>query len=205
MVLVGACVPRPAATSILPGICYELAGVTRLSTQIDRARREAKIAGDGPGAGAVRHLDGTALMDRIWQSAGRSRRPRSRALERHLLPPARRRTPAADRGGGRGDQPMPVAPLNERAAEIHNQLLADINEDAWPALGRPYRWMKPTSAIAVVQLKRCSEVAALDENDWRGGSPATRGSRVRGAHLMLRVTGSHGLLNRKKKAAAPDK
>jgi len=133
MVPVGACVSRPAATSFLPGICYELAGVTRLSTQIDRARREAKIAGDGPGAGAVRHLDGTALMVRIWQSAGRCRRQRSRALERHRLPPARRRTPAAVRGGGRGDLPMPVAPINERAAEIHNQLLDDINVDAWPA------------------------------------------------------------------------
>ena len=154
-------------------ICYELAGVNPAEQlKIDRARREAKIAEvTGPARAAVRHLDGTALMDR--HLAVRKGDAAAREAERSNVIRLPRReeahtTPQIE-AAAEATRPMPVAPLNERAAEIHRQLLDDINV---PML-RPRAAASPVDEAyeryrRAVQLEALqANGAALDENDAR--------------------------------------
>lgn len=115
-------------------VCYELAGLDPAEqVKADRARREQKLRETiDPARKAVRHLTGTALIDNhlavLERDAAAAAAERSNVIrlprreEVHTTPQIAAAAEAA--------RPMPVAPLSERAAEIHRQLLQDINAPA---------------------------------------------------------------------------
>lgn len=108
-------------------ICYELAGIDPAeAVRADRAAREQKLRQIiDPARKAVRHLTGTAQMDRhlaVLERDAAAAAERSNVIrfppreEVHTTPQIAAAIEAAS--------PTPAAPLAGRAAEIHAQLLA---------------------------------------------------------------------------------
>lgn len=156
-------------------LCYELAGVDPIeAVKADRAKREQKLRDAiDPARRAVKHLTGTALMDNhlavLERDAAAREAERSNVIrlprreEAHTTPQIAAAAEAA--------KPMPVAAQNARAAEIHRQLLQDMNS---PAL-RPVR-AAPANPVdeAKGRFRRALQLeqlmangAVLDEHDSR--------------------------------------
>ncbi len=155
-------------------ICYELAGLNPAERlKIDRAKREAKIAEvTGPARAAVRHLDGTALIDRHLEVRKRDAAAREAERSNVIRLPRREEvhtTPQIE-AAAESTRPMPVAPQNERAAEIHRQLLDDISapmlrQRAAPANPVNEAYERYRRALQLEQLQASG--AALGESDAR--------------------------------------
>lgn len=154
-------------------VCYELAGLDPVEqVKIDRAKREQKLHETiEPARRAVRHLTGTALIDNHLTVLEGDAAAREAERSNVIRLPRREEahtTPQIE-AAAEATRPMPVAPLNERAAEIHNQLLDDINV---PML-RPRAAASPVDEAyeryrRAVQLEALqASGAALDENDAR--------------------------------------
>ncbi len=156
-------------------ICYELAGVDPVeAVKADRAKREQKLrATIDPARRAVRHLTGTALIDNHLRVVERDAADRAAERSNVIRLPRREETHTTPQiaAAAEATKPLPVAQQNERAAEIHRQLLQDMNAQALrPAKAAPANPMDEAygrfrRALQLEQLQ--SSGVALDEHDQR--------------------------------------
>ena len=115
-------------------VCAELAGLDPATyLKAARAQREARIAETTrPARDAVRHLSGTDIIDRHLEVKKRDASARAAGNSNVIRLPKRTETHSTPQieAAAESTLPMPVAPLNPRAAEIQRQLLEDINAPA---------------------------------------------------------------------------
>lgn len=115
-------------------VCAELAGLDPATyLKAARAQREARIAETTrPARDAVRHLSGTDIIDRHLEVKKRDAAARAAGNSNVIRLPKRTETHSTPQieAAAESTLPMPVAPLNPRAAEIQRQLLEDINAPA---------------------------------------------------------------------------
>lgn len=173
-------------------ICYELAGLDPAEQlKIDRAKREQKIAAvTRPARDAVRHLTGTALIDShiavMKRDATASEADRSNVIrlprreETHTTPQIE--------AAAESLKPLPIAPQNDRAAEIHQQLLQDMNAVALrPAKRAPVNPMDEAyerfrRALQLEQLQASGQ--PLEEQDARWLAGYREGAEYSAMSLM---------------------
>ena len=156
-------------------ICYELAGIDPVeAVKADRARREQKLRETiDPARRAVKHLTGTALIEAHLRVVERDAAALAAERSNVIRLPRREETHTTPQiaAAAEASKPMPVARQNERAAEIHRQLLQDMNAQA----------LRPAKVVSAnpmdeaygrfrraLQLERLqSSGATLDEQDAR--------------------------------------
>lgn len=149
-------------------ICAELLGLDPVAyLKAARAEREARIARTTrPARDAVRHLTGTEIIDRHLEVVKRDAAERAAENSNVIRLPRREETHTTPQieAAAESIRPMPVAPQSPRAAEIHEQLLKDINA---PALRQ-----RPAAPVSEVEeaYGRFRRALRLEEIE-AGGQP----------------------------------
>lgn len=160
-------------------VCAELAGLDPVTYLKDaRARREAKIADiTRPARNAVKHLTGTAIIDRYLDVKKRDAAARAAKASNVIRLPKREETHTTPQieAASESTRPMPAAPLNERAAEIQRHLIKDINAPALrqraaaPASPVDEAYERFRRALRLEEIERSGQPLADNDARWLAG------------------------------------
>lgn len=160
-------------------ICAELAGLDPVAyLKAARAEREAKLARTiRPARDAVKHLTGTEIVDRHLDVKKQDAAARAAENFNVIRLPRREEahtTPHIE-AAAESTRPMPVAPLNDRAAEIQRQLIEDGSaaalrqRSAPPASHVDEAYERFRRALRLEEIEARGEPLADSDARWLAG------------------------------------